>query len=83
VVTLRKASSSVLGLYFSGTLQENKRFVLYGAIETIPQIRGGEECRRFGQLAKTEEQRKILLQMEVVWAKLAEEAEGRAAKSQD
>jgi hypothetical protein len=42
-----------------------------------------EECRRFGQLAKTEEQRKILLQMEVVWAKLAEEVEGRAAKSQD
>jgi hypothetical protein len=41
VVTLRKASSSVLGLYFSGTLQENKRFLLYGAIETIPQIRGG------------------------------------------
>jgi hypothetical protein len=42
-----------------------------------------EECRRFAQLAKTDEQRKILLQMEMVWTKLAEEAEGRAAESQD
>jgi hypothetical protein len=41
-----------------------------------------EECRRFAQLAKTDEQRKLLLEMEAVWAKLAEEAEGRAAKSQ-
>jgi hypothetical protein len=40
-----------------------------------------EECRRFAQLAKTEEQRKILLQMEAVWMKLAEEAEERVAES--
>jgi hypothetical protein len=38
-----------------------------------------EECRRFAQLAKTDEQRKILHEMEVVWTKLAEEAEGRTA----
>jgi len=41
-----------------------------------------EECRRFAQLAKTDEQRKILLEMEAVWTKLTEEAEGRTAKSQ-
>jgi len=40
-----------------------------------------EECRRFAQSAKTDEQRKILLQMEAVWTKLAEDAEARAAKS--
>jgi hypothetical protein len=33
-----------------------------------------EECRRFG---------KIVLQMEMVWTKLAEEAEGQAVKDQD
>jgi hypothetical protein len=42
-----------------------------------------EECRRFAQLAKTDEKRKILLQMEMVWTKLAEEAEGQAVKDQD
>ena len=42
-----------------------------------------EECRRFAQLAKTDEQRKIVLQMEMVWTKLAEEAEGQAVKDQD
>jgi hypothetical protein len=42
-----------------------------------------EECRRFAQLAKTDEQRKVLMQMEAVWTKLAEEAEARAAKSRD
>jgi hypothetical protein len=42
-----------------------------------------EECRRFAQLAKTDEQRKISLQMEMVWTKLAEEAEGQAVKDQD
>jgi hypothetical protein len=41
-----------------------------------------DECRRFAQLAKTSQQRKVLLEMEVVWARLAEEAEVRAAKSQ-
>jgi hypothetical protein len=40
-----------------------------------------EECRRFAQLAKTDEQRKLLVQMEAVWTKLAEEAEERTAKS--
>lgn len=42
-----------------------------------------EECRGFAQSAKTEEQRKILLEMEAVWTKLAEEAEVRAAKVRD
>jgi hypothetical protein len=42
-----------------------------------------EECRRFAQSAKTDEQRKILLQMEAVWAKLAEEAKGRAAQARN
>ena len=41
-----------------------------------------EECRRFAQLA-TDEQRKLLLEMEMVWTKLAEEAEGQAVKDQD
>jgi hypothetical protein len=42
-----------------------------------------KECRRFAQLAKTDEQRKILLEMEMVWTKLAEEAEGQAVKDRD
>ena len=42
-----------------------------------------EECRRFAQFAKTDEQRKILLEMEVVWTKLADQAEERAAKKRD
>jgi hypothetical protein len=41
-----------------------------------------EECRRFAQSAKTEEHRKVLLEMEVVWTKLAQEAEKRNAKGQ-
>jgi hypothetical protein len=39
-----------------------------------------EECRRFASLAKTAEQRKVLLEMEAVWTKLAEEADKRDAK---
>jgi hypothetical protein len=35
-----------------------------------------DECRRFAQSAKTDEQRKILLEMEAVWTELAKEAEG-------
>ena len=42
-----------------------------------------EECRRFAQLAKTDEQRKLLLEMEMVWTKLAEKAQGQAVKDQD
>jgi hypothetical protein len=42
-----------------------------------------EECRRFAQLAKTDEQRKLLLEMEAVWSRLAEESEGRTAKNQN
>jgi hypothetical protein len=39
-----------------------------------------EDCRRFAQFAKTDEQRKILLEMEAVWMKLAKESEKRVAK---
>jgi hypothetical protein len=42
-----------------------------------------QECRRYAQLAKTDEQRKVLLEMEAVWAKLAEEAERQSAKSEN
>jgi hypothetical protein len=41
-----------------------------------------EECRRFAQLAKTDEQRKLLLEMEAVWAKLAEWPGCRGAADQ-
>jgi hypothetical protein len=34
-----------------------------------------EDCHRFAQSAKTDEQRKILLEIETVWMKLAKEAE--------
>ncbi|MFZ0148316.1 MAG: hypothetical protein WAM72_08195 [Xanthobacteraceae bacterium] len=40
-----------------------------------------EECRRFAQFAKTDEQRKILLEMEALWMKLAKEAEEQVARS--
>lgn len=36
-----------------------------------------EECRRYAAGAKTEGQRKVLLEMEAVWTKLAKEAEER------
>jgi hypothetical protein len=71
--TSQKTSSDVLSLYFSATLQENKRFF---CMEPSKQYRKfAEECRRFAQLAKTDEQRKTLLEMEVVWTRLAEEEE--------
>jgi hypothetical protein len=38
---IAKSSSDVLSLYFFATLQENKRFLLYGASETISEFRGG------------------------------------------
>jgi hypothetical protein len=40
-----------------------------------------EECRRYAKLADTDEQRKVLLEMEAAWAKLAEEAEELETKS--
>ena len=39
-----------------------------------------EECRRFTQSAKTDEHRKVLLEMEAVWMQLAEEAEKSTTK---
>jgi hypothetical protein len=39
-----------------------------------------EECRRFARSAKTEEQRKLLREMEAVWMKLAKEADARRMK---
>ena len=39
-----------------------------------------EDCRRFVQLAKTDEERRLLQEMEVAWTELAEEAEQQAAK---
>jgi hypothetical protein len=78
--TFLKTSSSVLGLYFSATSMENKRFF---CMESSNQYRKfAEDCRRFAQLAKSDEQRKLLLEMEAVWAKLSEEAEQQATKSQ-
>jgi hypothetical protein len=42
-----------------------------------------EECRRFAESAKTDEQRSILLQMAALWTKLADEAAPRAVDSED
>jgi hypothetical protein len=61
------------GFYFPGTSREGQWFLFYGASTQYRQF--AEECRRFARLAKTDEQRKILLEMEAVWTKLAEEAE--------
>jgi hypothetical protein len=36
-----------------------------------------DECRRFASLAKTAEQQTLLQEMEVVWTRLAEEADNR------
>jgi hypothetical protein len=70
----------VLSFYFSATSQENKRL---SCMEPAKQYRNfAEECRRFAQGAKTDEQRIILLEMEAVWTKLVEEAERRTAKSE-
>jgi hypothetical protein len=40
-----------------------------------------EDCRRLAQLAKTDEHRNILQDMQIAWAKLAEEVERRAIKA--
>jgi hypothetical protein len=39
-----------------------------------------EDCRRFAQLAKADEERRILQEMGVAWTELAEEAEQQATK---
>jgi hypothetical protein len=38
-----------------------------------------EDCRRLAQLAKTDEHREILRDMEIVWARLSQEVERRPA----
>jgi hypothetical protein len=40
-----------------------------------------DDCHRFAQIAKTNEQRKVLQEMEVLWRKLAEETEQQRSKS--
>ena len=40
-----------------------------------------EDCRRLAQLAKTDEHRTILRDMEIVWARLAEEVERRQIRA--
>jgi len=47
---------------------------------SLPYRQFAEECRRFAHSAKTDEHRKILLEMEAVWTRLADEAEARVAK---
>lgn len=39
-----------------------------------------DDCRRLAQLAKVDEHRKLLVEIETAWARLAEEAERRAVK---
>jgi hypothetical protein len=52
----------------------------FSCMEASAQYRQiAEECRRFAQSAKTEEQRKVLREMEAVWMKLAKEADERNA----
>jgi hypothetical protein len=75
----------VLSLYFAATSPENKRSVWMkpsNQDRKLPEEyrKFAVECRRFSHLAKTDEQRKILHEMEVVWTKLAEEAEERIAE---
>jgi hypothetical protein len=38
-----------------------------------------EDCRRLAQFAKTDEHRQVLREMEIVWARLAEEVERQPA----
>jgi hypothetical protein len=40
-----------------------------------------DECRRFASLARSEEQRKTLLEMAETWTQLAAEVARRGAKS--
>jgi hypothetical protein len=40
-----------------------------------------EECRRLARFVRTAEERKVLLEMEAAWTKLAEEAERKVGKS--
>ena len=39
-----------------------------------------DDCRPLAQLAKVDEHRKLLMEMEVAWARLAEQAEKRVVK---
>ena len=51
-------------------------------METSTQYRKfAKECRRYAELADSDEQRKVLLEMAAVWAELAEQAEELAARS--
>ncbi len=84
--TSRKASSNAPSLYFVATSPENKRLVGMKPSDQDRKLpeeyrKFAEECRRLAPLAKTDEQRKVLLEMEAVWTKLAEEGEKRTAKS--
>ena len=54
----------------------------FSHMETSTQYRKfAEECRRYAQLANSDEQRKVLLEMAAVWADFAEQAEELAARS--
>ncbi|MFZ0151268.1 MAG: hypothetical protein WAM72_23565, partial [Xanthobacteraceae bacterium] len=55
-------------------LESPKRVWSKGAEPSTQYRKFAEECRHFAQSAKTDEQRKLLLEMEAVWAKLAAEA---------
>jgi hypothetical protein len=69
----RCRSSTAQGLYFP---ERHTRTNDFPPMEPSTQYRQfAHECRRFAEAAKTDEQRKILLEMEAVWTKLAKEAE--------
>ena len=40
-----------------------------------------EECRRLVRFVQTADERKVLLEMEAAWTKVAEEVEGEAGKN--
>jgi hypothetical protein len=52
-----------------------------GTVTSTVHRKFAEECRRLVRFVQTADERKVLLEMEAAWTKVAEEVEGEAGKN--